>query len=260
MKLKEIKMNYYIEDFTETNYKVILEKLFFLEYKFSEFNYETINSSEKFVLWRHDVDYSLNRAYRLAEIEFEQGVKATYFIHLQSNFYNIFEPSQYELICRIIDKGHTIGLHFDHGFYRQNRSITNDSEIEKYAVIEKEMIERYFDIKINTVSFHNPEANNALCLQQDYYGGMLNVYSKTISDNCKYCSDSNGYWRYDRLQDVIENGYKKLHILTHPSWWTPNEMPPYERVKRCVDGRREAVLKEYCDMLAQYGRENVGYK
>ncbi len=38
------------------------------------------------MLWRHDVDHSLNRAYRLAEIEEEFGIKATYFIHIQSGF------------------------------------------------------------------------------------------------------------------------------------------------------------------------------
>ncbi len=251
-------MNYYFEDFTETNYKKILERLLYKGYRFSEFDYETINSDERIALWRHDVDFSLNRAYSLSEIESELGTKATYFIHLQSSFYNVFEPSQYELICRIIEKGHMIGLHFDHGFYAQNKHLTSDEEIEKFALIEKDILEKYFNIEINIVSFHNPEASNALCLQQDYYGGMLNVYSKTISDNCKYCSDSNGYWRYDRLQDVIEKNYKRLHILTHPTWWVPNEMSPYDRIKRCIDGRRNAILESYCDMLTQFGRENIG--
>lgn len=53
-------MHYYMEDFTETNYKTILEKLVLSGYKFSEFDYEAINLSEKFVLWRRDVDYFLN--------------------------------------------------------------------------------------------------------------------------------------------------------------------------------------------------------
>lgn len=209
-------------------------------------------------MWRHDVDFSLNRAYRLAEMEAELGVKATYFIHMQSGFYNIFEPSQYKILKRIIDKGHAVGLHFDHGFYTQSKQMSDHDEIEKQAVIEKEMMENYFGIQIGAVSFHNPEANQVLNLQQDYYGGGVNAYSQTIRNQCKYCSDSNGYWRYDRLQDVIESDYKKLHVLTHPVWWTPHKMPPYERIKRCADGRKESVLKGYCDMLAQYGRENIG--
>ena len=96
----------------------------------------------------------------MAEIEEILDVRATYFIHMQSSFYNIFEPSQYEIIEKILDKGHEIGLHFDHGFHTESRHMTDSDEIEKYAVIEKEIIEKYFGIKNNTVSFHNPEASN----------------------------------------------------------------------------------------------------
>lgn len=258
-----MEIQYHMEDFTEANYKIILETLLKKGYRFVEFDYAKIASDEKAVIWRHDVDLSLNRSCKLAEIEAgmgEGGVKATYFIHLHSNFYNIFESSQYELIKKIIELGHMIGLHFDHAFYAQSKLISDEKEMERYALIEKELLEKYFDINIKAVSFHNPEAANVLTLRQDYYAGMVNAYSQTIFDNCKYCSDSNGYWRYDRLQEVIERGYEKLHILTHPVWWTPEMLSPYERVRRCVDGRREAVIEAYCDLLDQCGRENVGYK
>lgn len=252
-------MNYYIEDFTETNYKVILKTLLHKEYKFVGFDYERITSDENIVVWRHDVDMSLNRSCKLAEIEAELGIKATYFIHLHSIFYNVFEPDQYKIIKKIIDLGHIIGLHFDHAFYTQSKLLTDEKEIEGYALMEKEMLEKYFGIDINAVSFHDPEAAKTLTLRQDYYAGMVNAYSQTISDNCKYCSDSNGYWRYDRLQEVIEKEYEKLHILTHPVWWTPDVMQPYERIQRCAEGRKEADLKWYCDRLKACGRENVGF-
>lgn len=254
-------MNYYIEDFTEENYQIILEQTLNRGYQFAEFDYGEMKSEGKIVLWRHDVDFSLNRAYRLAEIESKtgEGIKSTYFIHLQSSFYNVFEPGQYERIRKIIDLGHRIGLHFDHGFYTQGKMITDERDIEECALLEKELLEKYFEIDIKAVSFHNPEAANTLALRQDYYAGMVNAYSQMIFDNCKYCSDSNGYWRYDRLQDVIAAGHEKLHILTHPAWWTPSEMMPYERIKRCVIGRSEKVVEDYCDILNQCGRENVGH-
>jgi len=253
-------MNYYIEDFTEVNYKTILETLLHKGYKFVNFDYERINSDENIVIWRHDVDFSLNRSCKLAEIEAELGIKATYFIYLQCSFYNVFESGQYEIIKKIINLGHMIGLHFDHAFYTQRKLITDEKEIEGYALMEKEVLKKYFGIDINVVSFHNPEAAKTLTLRQDYYAGMVNAYSQTIFDACKYCSDSNGYWRYDRLQEVIEKEYEKLHILTHPAWWTPCEMLPYERIERCVNGRREAVMEAYCDALTVHGRENIGYR
>ena len=139
-------MDYYIEDFTEANYKVILETLLSKGYKFVEFNYERITSDENIVIWRHDVDFSLNRSCKLAEIEAELGIKATYFIYVQSSFYNLFEPCQYEIIKRVNDLGHRIGLHFDHAFYTQSKQISDEKEIEECALMEKEMLENYCDI------------------------------------------------------------------------------------------------------------------
>lgn len=51
-------MNYYFEDFTESNYKAILKKLIYEGYEFIRFDFEKINAKAKVVLWRHDVDLS----------------------------------------------------------------------------------------------------------------------------------------------------------------------------------------------------------
>jgi hypothetical protein len=75
--------------------------------------YDQIPWGEKFILWRHDLDFSINRATVLAKIESEEGIRATYFINPRSSFYNPFEPSQAELIKKIIKYEHWIGLHFD---------------------------------------------------------------------------------------------------------------------------------------------------
>ena len=256
MKLSE---QYNYCDFTEANYRTILERL--LEtYEFSRYDYKKINSDRKIVLWRHDLDTSLLRAVKLAEIEKTYGIKSTYFVHLQSPGYNIYEPSQYKAIIEIIRGGHEIGLHFDYGFYSLHKSMNDRNEIEQCAVEEKEILEKLFGVKIKAVSFHNPVFNNILDIQDDYYGGMVNAYSKTISEKCRYCSDSYGYWRYDRLQDIIEQGYKKLNILTHPEWWTPNAMSPYERYKRLIEGRCNAMMDVYREMMKKSGRDNIYYE
>lgn len=51
----------------------------------------------------------------------------------------------------------------------------------------------------------------------------------------KYCSDSNGYWRYERMMNVIkESQSEHLHLLTHPEWWTEDVMSPWEKYKDAV--------------------------
>ncbi len=249
---------YYFDDFTEENYKRLIEKLT-TNYKIIEFSYEDILKKDKVVLLRHDVDASLNRAYRLAQIEYGGGVKTTYFIHLHNMFYSILEQNQFMMIKNIIRMGHKIGLHFDFDFYKQTRDIGSGYALEEYAKQERKMLESLFEVSIDVVSFHNPEAAGVLNLQNEYYAGMVNAYSRVISECFKYCSDSNGYWRFERLEDVIDYGYDKLHILLHPEWWTPDLMSPYDRIRRCVIGRTDNILKSYDRLISSSGRENVGY-
>lgn len=63
------------------------------------------------VFLRHDVDWSPRRAVRMAEIEAEHGVTATYFFLVTSPFYNVMNREVRERIEQIDDLGHEIGLH-----------------------------------------------------------------------------------------------------------------------------------------------------
>ncbi len=238
------------KDFTESKYKKIITKL----KKTHEFIfYKEINAAKKFVLWRHDCDYSINRAHKLAKIENRLNVKSTYFINLHSRFYNIFENQQTNLIKKIIQLGHDIGLHFDSDYY----NIKNIRQHEQKINFEKKILENFFDHKITVFSFHNPN-KFTLGLQRQKYGGLINCYSKKLQQNATYCSDSNGYWRHRRLLDFIEeNNDKNLHILTHPNWWQNKVMQPRDRIIRAIEGRKDKNIEFYDEGLKEFGRNNI---
>jgi hypothetical protein len=48
-----------------------------------------------------------------------------------------------------------------------------------------------------------------------------------------------------------------LHLLTHPAWWTPDEMSPSERIDRAILGRARATRGDYDALLKAAGRKNV---
>ncbi len=238
------------KDFTESNFKKIITKL----KKTHEFIfYREINTVRKFVLWRHDCDYSINKAYKLAKIENKLNVKGTYFLNPHCRFYNIFEIEQTKLIKKIIQLGHDIGLHFDAEFY----DIKNVRELEQKINLEKKILENFFDHKITVFSFHNPD-KFTLGLQKQKYGGLINCYSKKLKESVSYCSDSNGYWRHSRLTDFIEEeNEKNLHILTHPGWWQTKVMQPRDRIIRAIEGRKQKNIKLYDQELKKFGRKNI---
>jgi hypothetical protein len=237
-------------DFTLDSYRNIL-KLAKKNYQFV--TYEDIPWDDQFILWRHDCDFSLNRARALAIAEAEEGVKSTYFLNPHCEFYNLFELSQHRIVIDILNMGHQIGLHFDSAFYSENNQLFLSEYIEK----EADLLSKLFGTKPKVFSFHNPISFHLRCEDQ-FYGGLINCYSKKFKKEVPYCSDSNGYWRFDRLQDVLFKAeYKCLQVLTHPDWWQDKPMPPRKRIFRAIYGRAAAALKSYDQGLENYQRKNI---
>lgn len=243
---------YHFADFTRSSYRKFL-KLAKTNYQFKLFTEE--NNSDGIVLWRHDVDYSPQSALKLAQIEFEEGIKSTYFVLLHSDFYNLLEPDNINCFKQILQLGHEIGVHFDCNFY----DIKNEESLVKFLKLESDFLSSNFNVDIKVFSFHNPFAFELSC-RKDNYAGLINTYSERFHSAIGYCSDSNGYWRYERLEDVLQNKkHKSLQVLTHPEWWQDEIMSPKQRVKRCIDGRSDKLEKMYDSFLKEHGRENIDW-
>lgn len=209
--------------------------------KFLFITYDNINFNDNFILWRHDIDLSLNRALVLAKEEAALGVQATYFINMHSEFYNIYEKSQYNILKQILELGHSLGLHIDTSFY----DISDEDDLELNVVREKKQIESFFQTRLSAFSFHDPSAID-LQFSKDYYAGLVNCYSDKFSKYLPYCSDSNGIWRYENLHDFLASpNLNRAQVLTHPGWWQDLPMTPRSSISRALNGRASAVSSNF---------------
>jgi hypothetical protein len=241
---------YNFSDFTRSNYRKLLR---IAKEKYEFCNFENYESSSNFIIWRHDVDFSVHSSHALAVIEKEENVQSTFFIHLHNEFYNVFEKEITELLKKIFEMGHNPGLHFDCHFY----GITDQRALEEKLAFEKEILEKLLNVPVNAFSFHNT-TEEILLYDNNDYAGMINTYSKFFRKDTGYCSDSNGYWRYERLEDVLSSGkYPRLQVLTHPAWWQEEVFSPRQRIWRCIEGRAEKTKQKYNDTLSSMGRENI---
>ena len=68
---------------------------------------------------RHDCERDLNKAYKLSKIENSLGIKSTYFVRTHSEWYNLSQPEEWNLLNKIINLGHEIGLHYEPKFYKE---------------------------------------------------------------------------------------------------------------------------------------------
>lgn len=233
--------------FTYESYAAMLKSLNRKGYDFK--NYNSWQETGRSVILRHDVDNSLEKAAILSEVEksvFPEGVQATYFVLVSTNFYNIHSQDSKKQMRQIIRNGGIIGLHFDETQY----TISDEREMQKYVREEADILSAVVGEKINVVSMHRPSRN---FLSSDMeFPGIINSYSETYFKNMKYLSDSRRHWR-ENADEIIEDSlYPRLHILTHPFWYMQ------DREKPLKETLQSAVLQaslHYYDNLNNNFRE-----
>jgi hypothetical protein len=242
------------EDFTVDRYANIL-KVAKTKYRFATF--EDCHGEGPTALWRHDVDFSPQRALALAKIEADAGVVATYFFQLSSRFYNVFEPEISSIVRQIGLLGHAIGLHFE--TETAGHSVVKD--LEKRLVFESNVLEHLANTKVSSFSLHNPTTMSGFSMDKFEYCGLFNASHPGLREEFTYCSDSNGVWRFRPLYDMIKDEQiVKLYALTHPEWWQVMPMAPRDRIQRCIDGRALYAAHYYDVLLSANDRPNIGGK
>ena len=95
------------------------------------------------------MDLSLEKSLVLSEIENALGVKATYFLNLHSDFYNVLARPEIELINAIRDHGHEFGIHFDASFYKLRTETDLSEALEKQV----EIFKTFFSFELSAFSF-----------------------------------------------------------------------------------------------------------
>ena len=206
------------------------------------------------VLWRHDIDVSPHRGLALARLEREQQVVATYFVYLHSTFYNALEAQIVAKLKEIAALGHDIGLHFDPQF--SGLTPTNGPALERAIAFERDLLQTAVGAPVVALSFHDPDVAGFTEIRADIVAGLVNAYGSTLRTRFAYCSDSNGYWRFKAIGDVLRERHPRVQVLTHPEWWVPDPMSPRDRIARAIDGRASSAARRYDEALRALNREN----
>jgi hypothetical protein len=230
-----------IFDFTYANYNKLLAMIKDQGYLIR--NYHNYMNSEAVCILRHDIDFDVEKALRMAELEAAMGVKSTYFVLVNTNFYNVCSSNILKMLKEILALGHEIGLHYDEAQYIQygvggGGAIATNSRyldgILKDIQKETHLLEQVIECPVTTVSMHRP---SQFILDADIHiPNMVNSYGKEFFYHFKYLSDSRHNWREDVEAAVLAGEYKKLHILTHPFWYTKTK-------ETCRDKLYEFITK-----------------
>ena len=239
---------YHFEDFTLENFqrliKLAKEKGFiFIQHK-DEFVPE-----RKDVIWRHDVEFEPDIALKMAQIEHKEGVMATYFFQLHSPYYNLFDNHYSKVFHQIKELGHHCGLHFDCAYW----GISDETQLDYFITLDCKYLEANLGVKMETFSFHNTTPFTKSCLAY-YYGNLINVYSSYFKEHYRYCGDSLGYWRFERLEHVLnDEKVRHLQVLTHDANWTDIVLSPRKRFAKAMQDHAERLIDEQVNGLHKKG-------
>lgn len=244
---------YHFADFTHEHYEELLLEAK-KKYKFILFD-EAISCTDPSVLWRHDVDFSMSDALDLAKIEHTHGVKSTYYLLLHGDFYSLLEHDSTIIAKKILNLGHDVGIHFDFDYHLKNSLVDFEVNLKNECLF----LENILGIKVKSFSFHNPN-ELALSYTELSYAGLINAYAKEIKDKFYYCSDSNGYWRFERMYDVIQKNHNFLQALTHPMWWTKEVDSPKNKILNCIERRKDLIRSNYENAIAAGSRQIIDWE
>ncbi len=96
-----------MKDFTIQKYKILLQSLIDKNYNFQTFETFIHSPEKRSVVLRHDVDLLPKNSLTFAKIQFEHGVKGTYY------FRAVPESWDEKIIQQIAKMGHEIGYHYE---------------------------------------------------------------------------------------------------------------------------------------------------
>jgi hypothetical protein len=228
-----------IAEFTYSAYIQLLRLIIENGYTFTDYHH--FNEAENPCILRHDIDFDVEKALELARHEAaglpDHTIQSTYFVLLNTDFYNVFSKTVYAMLKEIIALGHTIGLHFDETKYFYSDVFPKDLIVQSIQK-ETQLLEQIIEQPVRAVSMHRPSKTT---MEADIViPGVVNSYSQLFFREFKYISDSRHAWREDAEGIVSSGEHRMLHILTHPFWYTKDTESCRDKLfKFIVAGNRD---------------------
>ncbi len=194
---------------------------------------------------RHDVDLHLRGVERMAALEAEHGVCATYYVPLTLHF-NVLYPENQGILRQIRSHGHEIGLHYDAATYPADLEVAR-----RHLGWEAAILGAVAGTVVRTACMHNPHTGQADPFRE--LGDYANPDSSSFRQDCLYVSDSCRAWRDESLLRCFgDSPPRKVLLNTHPELWLRAEIShPLDYVDRAlrVVGVQQNV--EYFDSIRE---------
>jgi hypothetical protein len=219
-------------EFNSSSYSALLEKAASHGFSVEPMREAVKSDKNPIMLLRHDIDFCLEYAVQMAELENELGISSTYFAIPENEFYDPFSEDGKRQVKRLQELGHEIGLHYDTSKY-------NSEEYEKDFTKDMQKLSDLIGEEVSSAAQHNPTNSLHLNIEQLVPN---EAYSEKIRSQFAYVSDSSMQWREKTPLDLIEEG-KSFQFLSHPIWWFAAGQTQAEKIQSIPNAAPEKCTK-----------------
>lgn len=230
---------------------------------------EVNDSMQSFLVLKHDIENTVPRAYRLAEIEHKYGHRGSYYAHA----YLLDDPKNVDLLKKMQAMGHEISYHYD---VMDSSRGDIDKAIEEFEENRKRFEQLGFHLA--TVCQHgNPVVNRIgytsnrdffrNCQIQKLYPQIADImvdYKTKYHTDYTYYSDAGRKFNmifdpinndvinsdeknvpYENLEELLAALDVKSIISTHPHRWTESEASYVikEKVFKVIKSTAKVMMK-----------------
>jgi hypothetical protein len=216
-------------------------------YRFLSFDAALIaNAYSKCAIFRHDIDFSLDYAAQMAEIEAKNKAISTYFIMLNCDYYNVLSMAETNRIRDIVRLGHAIGIHWDSTILPPD-----PDDARRMLASQIADLRRVSGAEVNVASQHVPTDSPHFSLE-----GVVKIdtYDPALRARFQYVSDSSMSWRGVTPLDLIK-AEVSFQFLSHPIWWIAEGTTSDEKMKHFANdiaedlGGRIAAFNAYMNKV-----------
>lgn len=238
-------------DFTLRTYRKLLVALLHKGYRFITFEQYCMllpsQRLERFVILRHDVDLKAENSLRIAQIENELGICASYYFRI------VPDSNKPEVIRAIAEFGHEIGYHYE------DMAIANGDVKQAYEHFIQQLAYFRQFYPVRTICMHGAPTSqwDGRDLWKHYDYRLLNIIGEPYFDvdfsEVFYLTDTGRRWDgykvsvrdkipqyqdlwtkqglvYRRTQTIIRAAKDdmlppRIMITTHPQRWTSQPIP-----------------------------------
>lgn len=152
---------------------------------------------DKNVELRHDVDISIESAFRMAKFEKDYGVSSIYYLRFDCDYYNILTNQNLKIVDYLI-KHHEVGCHVD------------CTEIETSDQLYDYLYNFNKIIPFKKFTFHiNTEKTNSF--------GMIRYFQNKSILSGDYISDSKNEFSVKKINQLQQ--FDNYTLVIHPEWW-----------------------------------------